>query len=433
MRSIELSAMSETKGFNVHSNPRHPVNRNNKPRWKEWNMLVLDTWLWEVVSMVFSSLCFIAIFGILLAYDQKESPIFPQGLLLNAIVSILSTGSKSSLIIVIGKCIGQLKWIWFHDENKRPLNDLQSFDSASRGPLGSLTMGIQDRGRSLISVEALITILVLAFDPFMQQVLSYPVRQVPNPSSIATAQQSVFPFYINNVSVIDHNCGNALTICRNLFHLVWFNSHLPVWELYLAGIDNPLLVLAHAILEFLSPEINADLPPHPENVLGIDRVTQCIITVCSRTYNRSLCWSFICLDFCYRIWGIVWAHHQSSSISHIPALLEAWPWVTGRIYGWPAFEAGPDIIDALVFNYTHYANYDELADWSVGGDNVMTVKERRLTDLGLEEVLRNVAASLTNHELKSKEAHQVHGTVYNAQYRGIRSRRDPTGPKYSLR
>ena len=74
-----------------------------------------------------------------------------------------------------------------------------------------------------------------------------------------------------------------------------------------------------------------------------------------------------------------------------------------------------------MFDYTHYANYYESADWSVGGDNVMTVKERKLTDLGLEEVLRNVAASLTNYELKSKEAHQVHGTVYNAQYRGIRS------------
>jgi len=44
----------------------------------------------------------------LLAYDQKESPTFSQGLTLNAIVSVLSMGYKPSLIFVIGESIGQL-------------------------------------------------------------------------------------------------------------------------------------------------------------------------------------------------------------------------------------------------------------------------------------------------------------------------------------
>ncbi|KAE8136997.1 hypothetical protein BDV38DRAFT_283388 [Aspergillus pseudotamarii] len=53
----------------------------------------------------------------------------------------------------------------------------QAFDSASRGPWGSINILWSHRASSLASLGALITVLALVFDPFIQQILSYPTRQ----------------------------------------------------------------------------------------------------------------------------------------------------------------------------------------------------------------------------------------------------------------
>ena len=68
--------------------------------------------------------------------------------------------------------IGQLKWHWFQKDHL--LRDVVSFDSATRGPLGSLVLlrklGLQN---PLASCGAFITILMLGVDPFTQQIIRY--------------------------------------------------------------------------------------------------------------------------------------------------------------------------------------------------------------------------------------------------------------------
>lgn len=105
-------------------------------------------------------------------------------------MSILATGSKSSLLCMIGTLIGQLKWIWFQDEKKHP------FDDASRGPWGSVMILLRGsrKGCFALSLGAIITVLSLAFDPFIQQILQFPVRQVGDGSSTAVVEQAVLPF-----------------------------------------------------------------------------------------------------------------------------------------------------------------------------------------------------------------------------------------------
>ncbi|KAJ5750761.1 hypothetical protein N7533_007789 [Penicillium manginii] len=56
------------------------------------------------------------------------------------------------------------------------LLDMQTLDSAGRGPLGSMASLFQKTRRSLASVGAAVLILLLAFDPFIQQIISYPTR-----------------------------------------------------------------------------------------------------------------------------------------------------------------------------------------------------------------------------------------------------------------
>ncbi|KAJ5332649.1 uncharacterized protein N7506_006432 [Penicillium brevicompactum] len=137
--------------------------------------IIPDTWTSEGIAIIFSVLCFIAIVVVLQVYDQKTRPALHYGITLNAIVSILTTASKSALLFVVGECIGQLKWVWFYKgDERRKLGDMQLFDSASRAP------------RSIVGVfGGIVLVCALAIDPFMQQILVYPLR----PTVIATGTQ----------------------------------------------------------------------------------------------------------------------------------------------------------------------------------------------------------------------------------------------------
>lgn len=78
----------------------------------------------------------------------------------------------------IVECISQLKWLWF--VRKERLLGFQAFDDASRGPTGSLVLLGKLRGFHLVSLGAAITIVAVAFGPFTQQVVTYPLSLRPN-------------------------------------------------------------------------------------------------------------------------------------------------------------------------------------------------------------------------------------------------------------
>lgn len=90
---------------------------------------------------------------------------------------------------MVAGAVGQLKWIWFQ-RREQPALDMQSFDNASRGPLGALCLLFQHRGPSIASLGAIVTILAMALDPFVQQILSYPVQQTPGITAQATMSQA---------------------------------------------------------------------------------------------------------------------------------------------------------------------------------------------------------------------------------------------------
>ena len=128
---------------------------------------------------------------VLWVYDGKEQPEMSYNLSLNTIISVLGTGCKSALVLVIGEAISQLKWLWFQDpgqsQNQNQLVGIQRFDAASRGPLGSLMIIFHYRARSIVSLGATIIVLLLAFDPFMQQIIRYPIKSIPDMNTTASA------------------------------------------------------------------------------------------------------------------------------------------------------------------------------------------------------------------------------------------------------
>lgn len=95
--------------------------------------------------------------------------------------------SRSALLFTVATVIGQLKWPWILGQ--RTLIDLQTFDDASRGPLGCIKLLTTRVGLSFTLLGAIITIGSLAFDPFLQQLVGSLVIQSYQNSSLAFTSQ----------------------------------------------------------------------------------------------------------------------------------------------------------------------------------------------------------------------------------------------------
>jgi hypothetical protein len=92
-----------------------------------------------LIVSILASLGFLAaLVGLLFAFDGK--PIFDQhAVTLNTFVAILSAASKATIVYAVSHAIGQWKWIAFSNRRRRLL-DFERVESASRGPLGSLSL-----------------------------------------------------------------------------------------------------------------------------------------------------------------------------------------------------------------------------------------------------------------------------------------------------
>lgn len=102
--------------------------------------LIANTWALEATLAGLAGLSTIAAIIVLVIYDgQPLSAWRWNSVSLNALLSVFSTLSRLWLGVVLAECLGQWKWIWFY-RRPRALDDLVTFDEASRGPWGSLVL-----------------------------------------------------------------------------------------------------------------------------------------------------------------------------------------------------------------------------------------------------------------------------------------------------
>jgi Protein of unknown function (DUF3176) len=102
---------------------------------------IARAFIWEILSLVLAAASLLTLVAILQKYDNQENPRWTLGTLgvtLNAILSVVSTVFRASLLMPVAQSINQFCWIWY--THPRPLQDICYYDSASRGPLGSIRL-----------------------------------------------------------------------------------------------------------------------------------------------------------------------------------------------------------------------------------------------------------------------------------------------------
>ncbi|CAD0107874.1 unnamed protein product [Aureobasidium uvarum] len=103
------------------------------------------TWSFELVAAVFSVACFIGLIILLAVSRGKEQRYWFGGhITLNGLVALITTITRASVMVSVAASLSQLKWNRFASNTSlHPLDDLSRYDSASRGPWGSLNLLIR--------------------------------------------------------------------------------------------------------------------------------------------------------------------------------------------------------------------------------------------------------------------------------------------------
>ncbi|KAJ0161694.1 hypothetical protein CTA2_5795 [Colletotrichum tanaceti] len=157
-----------------------------------------DNWVFEILALVISTVCLLGIVTTLLLHGNRPLPQWPFSISINALISALSTVSRSTLAVAVSAAISQRQWIRL-DEDSHPLADLEIHDSASRGPWGSMSLLFSFRWSDAASLGALITVLSLAMGPFTQQITAF--ENAPTPFGISNiSSRVVFETGVNSTN-----------------------------------------------------------------------------------------------------------------------------------------------------------------------------------------------------------------------------------------
>lgn len=143
-----------------------------------WQNLANTYWLYEAMSCFISLFALGALIVVLVTFNGRARPRWPDFVSINTLIAVVTAILKATLMLPIAEGISELKWQWF--AKPRILNDISTYDSASRGPWGSFLFLFSIRQHLLASFGAFITICALAIDPFSQQVLKYQDCLEPN-------------------------------------------------------------------------------------------------------------------------------------------------------------------------------------------------------------------------------------------------------------
>lgn len=100
---------------------------------------LLGDWGWELGSFICALAVFAAAVVLLETFDGKSQPDWPYGITLNSAISFLTTMIKAFLLASAASCISQTIWISY-TLRSQSLDRLAVYDSASRGPWGSVQL-----------------------------------------------------------------------------------------------------------------------------------------------------------------------------------------------------------------------------------------------------------------------------------------------------
>lgn len=144
------------------------------------------------VTSSVASLIGIIIFLAIIDGSKMDDWHFAWGIKPPTIISILVTVCRINLGFFVAEGLGQLKWVFF-EQREHQLADFGHFDEATRGPWGATWFIWKVNRRAIVATcGAVLVILILAMDPFSQQVLYYALETTKVENAVAKLPSARF-------------------------------------------------------------------------------------------------------------------------------------------------------------------------------------------------------------------------------------------------
>ncbi|EHK45371.1 hypothetical protein TRIATDRAFT_174938, partial [Trichoderma atroviride IMI 206040] len=161
-------------------------------------------WWMEVLTIFISTGFMIGLLAILASFQNRLTTEWTFFISINAVVAIVITAARATLLATVSVCLSQEKWNHFNNRARR-LQDLNIIDRASRGPLGSIQM-LFSVSWGVATVSAVVMILSLLTDSFVQQVVSF------QPGNIYAHQDgsATFGHAVSYSSGLNFNWGRSV-------------------------------------------------------------------------------------------------------------------------------------------------------------------------------------------------------------------------------
>jgi Protein of unknown function (DUF3176) len=167
--AIQTATLPSVEGQQRHQTRRRTTTGFNSLLQKDF---FLRQWIWEIAGLCFSLGSILTILILLRFLDGTLLSAWTLSIAPNTTISILATIAKASMIYSVTQCLSQLKWHYF--ESPHPLKDLETFDSASRGPAGALRLIWSLRSHAYLAyLGAIVIIASIAIDPFAQELIRF--------------------------------------------------------------------------------------------------------------------------------------------------------------------------------------------------------------------------------------------------------------------
>ena len=129
---------------------------------------IADGWTLEWTSLFCSVLLLVGLTVLFRVFEGQPTTTWPAALSFTTVIAIMSKAIQTTLMLPVAASISQLGWVHFH--RPRALVDFQTFDAASRGFLGSVSLLV-----ALPSVwavlSALLAVVALGIEAAAQQCL----------------------------------------------------------------------------------------------------------------------------------------------------------------------------------------------------------------------------------------------------------------------
>ena len=103
--------------------------------------LILDTWIPEYFAVGVSVASLLTTIALLMVFGGRDIATWrlPDAVNINAVISVINTVSKSSILFALSSALGQWKWI-LAGRQGLSLNTFVHIDQACGGPLGCVQL-----------------------------------------------------------------------------------------------------------------------------------------------------------------------------------------------------------------------------------------------------------------------------------------------------